>query len=50
MLKVSDIVTGQISPRCVEFVTIKHILLKNKDVIEIDVRKGNLFYYHKKME
>ena len=48
MLKVSDIVTDQISPRGVEFVTIKHILLENKDVIEIDVRKGNQFYYHKK--
>lgn len=48
MLKVSNVIADQISPRCVEFVTIKHILLDRKDVIEIDVRKGNQFYYHKK--
>lgn len=48
MLKISDIITDQISPRCVEFVIVKHVTLDNKDVIEIDVRKGNELYYHKK--
>ncbi len=48
MLKISNIITDQISPRCVEFVTVKHVVLDNKDVVEIDVRKGNELYYHKK--
>ena len=48
LIKLSDIVTDQISPRCVDFVNIKHIVLNNKDVIEIEVLKGKEFYYIKK--
>ena len=46
--KVSDIITDQISPSCVELVEIKHIVIDNKDIVEIDVKKGNELYYHKK--
>ena len=46
--KVSDIVTDQISPRCIEYVSIKHLIISYRDIIEIDIKKGKEFYYHKK--
>ena len=46
--KISDIITDQISPRCVEYVSVNHIVIDGKDVAEISVNKGKELYYIKK--
>ncbi len=48
MRKISDIITDQISPRCIEFVKQKHEVINGKDVVVIHVNKGNKLFYIKK--
>ncbi len=45
---ISDIVTDQISPRCVSFVTPKRKTIEGKNIIRIDIKKGNQLFYIKK--
>ena len=37
---ISDIITGQISPRCVSFVMPKKDVIEGKNVIRIDIKKS----------
>jgi len=46
--EISDVITDQISPRCVSFVSPKRDNINGKDVIRIDVKKGNQLFYIKK--
>ncbi len=48
MRNLSDIITDKISPRCVSFVNQYHELLDGKDIIRIEVKKGDKLYYIKK--
>ncbi len=48
MLEISDIITDQISPRCIEFVRQSHEMIEGKDIIKISVNKGIKLYYIKK--
>lgn len=48
MRQISDVITDQISPRCVECVHQSRITLEGKDVIKIEVLKGGKLYYIKK--
>ena len=45
---ISDIITDKISPRCVSFVKQYHEELKGKDIIRIEIKKGDKLYYIKK--
>ena len=38
---ISDIITGQISPRCVSFVMPKKDVIEGKNVIRIDIKKSS---------
>lgn len=48
MIKISHIITDQISPRCVSYVKQKHEIMDGKDVIVINIFKGIQLYYIKK--
>ena len=48
MIEISNVITDQISPRCVSFVFPKRDNIDGKDVIRIDVKKGNQLFYIKK--
>lgn len=48
MRQVSDIITDQISPRCITFVKQSRERIEDKDVIKIDVQKGEKLFYIKK--
>lgn len=48
MRQISDVVTDRISPRCVEYIHQSRISLEGKDVIKIEVAKGDKLYYIKK--
>lgn len=48
MRQISDVITDQISPRCVECIHQSRITLEGKDVIKIEVLKGGKLYYIKK--
>ena len=48
MRKISDVITDQISPRCVSFVNQYHETLEGKNIIKIEVKKGNQLFYIKK--
>lgn len=45
---ISDIITDKISPRCVSFVKQYHEELEGKDIIRIEIKKGDKLYYIKK--
>ena len=45
---ISDIITDQISPRCVSFVRPRREVIEGKNIIRIDVKKGNQLFYIKK--
>ena len=45
---ISDVITDQISPRCIEFVRQHRETLEGKSVIIIDVQKGDRLFYIKK--
>lgn len=45
---ISDVITDQISPSCTEFVHQYVVLIEEKNIIRIDVNKGNKLYYVKK--
>lgn len=45
---ISDIITDQISPRCVSFVKPRREVIEGKNIIRIDVKKGNQLFYIKK--
>ena len=45
---ISAIITDKISPRCVSFVKQYHEELKGKDIIRIEIKKGDKLYYIKK--
>lgn len=46
--KISDLITNQISPRCLEFVHSHKEIIEGKEIIQIDVSKGSMLYYIKK--
>ncbi len=48
MRKISDFITDQISPRCVSFVKQFHEVNEGKDLIHIEVSKGDKLFYIKK--
>ncbi|MCR5786736.1 MAG: putative DNA binding domain-containing protein [Acholeplasmatales bacterium] len=48
MLKVADVITDQVLPKCTEYVHAHHEVIENKDVIIIDIKRGNKLYYQKK--
>lgn len=48
MLKVADVITDQVLPKCTEYVHAHHEVIENKDVIVIDIKRGNKLYYQKK--
>lgn len=48
MREISDIITDQISPRCVSFVKQFHEIIDGKNIIKIEVKKGNQLFYIKK--
>ena len=48
MRKISDVITDQISPRCVSFVSQYHETFEGKNIIRIEVKKGNQLFYIKK--
>ena len=48
MLKVADVITDQVLPKCNEYVHAHHEIIENKDVIIIDIKRGNKLYYQKK--
>lgn len=48
MRKISDVITDQISPRCASFVNQYHETLEGKNIIKIEVKKGNQLFYIKK--
>lgn len=48
MREISDVITDQISPRCVEYVHQSRISLEGKDLIKIEVEKGDKLYYIRK--
>jgi len=48
MRGISDIITDQISPRCIDFVHQCREKREDKNVIVIEVRKGNRLYYIKR--
>ena len=48
MREISDIITDQISPRCVSFVKQFHEIIDGKNIIKIEVEKGNQLFYIKK--
>lgn len=48
MRTISDIITDQISPLCSNFIYQRHIVEEDKDLIEINVKKGNGLFYIKK--
>ncbi len=48
MRLISDIITDQISPRCVTFVNQIHEKIDGKEIIRIDVKQGNQLFYIKK--
>ncbi|MCQ2086844.1 MAG: putative DNA binding domain-containing protein [Bacilli bacterium] len=48
MRQISDIITDQISPRCVEFVKQEHDTIDGKEVIKINILSGNRLFYIKK--
>ena len=48
MLKVGDVITDQVLPKCTEYVHAHHEVIENKDVIVIDIKRGNKLYYQKK--
>lgn len=45
---ISDIITDQISPRCIEYVKQFHDIVEGKDLVRIEVKKGNQLFYIKK--
>lgn len=45
---ISDIITDKISPRCVSFVKQYHEELEGKDIIRIEIKKGDKLFYIKK--
>ena len=49
MLKVADVITDQVLPKCTEYVHAHHEVIENKDVIIIDIKRGNKLYYQKNM-
>ena len=49
MREISDIITDQISPRCVSFVKQYHEIIDGKNIIKIEVEKGNQLFYIKNM-
>ena len=48
MLRVADVITDQVLPKCTEFVHAHHEVMAGKDVIQIDIKKGVKLYYQKK--
>lgn len=48
MRQISDIITDQISPRCISFVKQSHETINGKDIIKIEIKKGNQLFYIKK--
>ena len=48
MLRVADVITDQVLPKCTEYVHTHHEVIENKDVIVIDIKRGNKLYYQKK--
>lgn len=48
MRKVSDVITDQILPRCIDFVETHCENIDGKDIIQIDIRKGDQLFYIKK--
>ncbi len=48
MREISDIITDQISPRCISFVKQFHEIIDGKDIIKIEIKKGNQLFYVKK--
>ncbi len=45
MLRVADVITDQVLPRCTDYVHQHHEVIENKDVIIIDIKRGNKLYY-----
>lgn len=48
MRTISDIITDQISPRCIAFVNQVRDTFEGKDIVKIDVKKGDRLFYIKK--
>lgn len=48
MMKISDIITDQISPRSVQFIHQSRVSMEGRDVIKIAVQKGDKLFYIKK--
>lgn len=48
MLRVADVITDQVLPKCTEFVHAHHEVMDEKDVVQIDIKKGVKLYYQKK--
>lgn len=48
MRVISDIITDQISPRCISFVKQYHEKIEGKEIIKIQVNKGDKLFYIKK--
>lgn len=48
MRQISDIITDQISPRCISFVKQSHETINGKDIVKIEIKKGNQLFYIKK--
>ncbi len=42
--EISDIITNQISPRCISFVKQFHEIIDGKNIIKIEIKKGNQFF------
>ena len=48
MRRISDVITDQISPRCVSYISQKRVMIDGRAAIRIDVKKGNQLFYVKK--
>ena len=48
MRRVADVITDQVLPKCTEFVHAHHVVIEGKNVIQIDIKKGNKLYFQKK--
>ena len=48
MRQISDIMTDQISPRWISFVKQFHEIIDGKDIIKIEIKKGDQLFYIKK--
>ena len=48
MRRISDVISDKILPRCIDFVYAHHEIMDGKDIIKIDIKKGEELYYIKK--